>query len=87
MKQAEKLLKKAVKHFWATRESQALRQGGETGAKDQGFRRSVTGGKQMDGFVNLVLALLCDVGIEEACVYASGTWKSLATIGPRNDGT
>ena len=61
--------RKAVKHFWATRESQALKQGGATGAKDQGFRAAVTGGKQMDGFVNLVLVLLCDAGIEEACVY------------------
>jgi hypothetical protein len=69
MNEMEKRLKKAVKHFWATRESQALKQGGATGAKDQGFRAAVTGGKQMDGFVNLVLVLLCDAGIEEACVY------------------
>ena len=69
MEHLKKRLKKAVKHFWTTRESQALKQGGATGAKDQRDRAAVTGGKQMDGFVNLVLALLCEVGIEEACVY------------------
>ena len=62
-------LRKAIKHFWKTREAQSIKQGSATGAKDQGARSAVTGGKQMDGFVSLVCSLLCEAGIKEACVH------------------
>jgi hypothetical protein len=69
MGKLEGRLREAIKHFWNTRDTQATRQGTGTGAKDQGARSAVTGGKQMDGFVNLICTLLREVGIEHACVH------------------
>lgn len=66
--QLDKRLKAAVKHFWNTREVQAQNQGAD-GLKDAGFRSAVTGGAQMNGFVNLVRELLCESGLPKASVY------------------
>jgi restriction endonuclease XhoI-like protein len=65
----EKRLRSAIKHFWRTRESQAQKQGGRSGNKDAGARSAVTGGAQMNGFINLVRDLLCDSGLPKAHVY------------------
>ena len=65
----EKRLQNAVKHFWGTRETQAQKQGGVSGSKDAGARSAVTGGAQMNGFVNLVRDLLCESGLPKAHVY------------------
>ena len=65
----EKRLQNAVKHFWSTRETQAQKQGGVSGSKDAGARSAVTGGAQMNGFVNLVRDLLCESGLPKAHVY------------------
>ena len=65
----EKRLQNAVKHFWSTRETQAQKQGGVSGSKDAGARSAVTGGAQMNGFVNLVRDLLCESGLAKAHVY------------------
>jgi len=62
-------LRAAVKQFWATRETQAQKQGSVSGAKDAGARSAVTGGAQMNGFVNLVRDLLCDSGLPKPHVY------------------
>jgi hypothetical protein len=62
-------LRVAVKHFWKTRSSQANRQGTTTGRKDSGARSAVTGGAQMNGFVNLVRDLLHENGLPQAHVY------------------
>ena len=40
-----------------------------TGAKDAGARSAVTGGAQMNGFVNIVRDLLCESGLPEPNVY------------------
>ncbi len=61
-------LKLAVQHFWGTREAQALKQG-SSGGKDAGVRSAVTGGAQMNGFVNLVRDLLLQSGLPEAHVH------------------
>lgn len=45
-------LSQAVFAFWDTRHQQLSRQA-DIGRSDQGTRGSVTGGKQMDGFVKL----------------------------------
>jgi Restriction endonuclease XhoI len=50
----DKELRRAIKHFWSTRKSQARKQGSKSGSRDAGSRTAVTGGRQMDGFVNLV---------------------------------
>jgi hypothetical protein len=65
----EKRLHAAVQHFWRTRETQAQKQGAVTGAKDAGARSAVTGGAQMNGFVNLVRDLLCKSGLPKPHVY------------------
>lgn len=59
----------AIKMFWSTRETQALKQGGKSGSRDAGARTAVTGGAQMNGFVDLVRDLLCERGLPKAQVY------------------
>ncbi|MGH9487496.1 MAG: PaeR7I family type II restriction endonuclease [Terriglobales bacterium] len=65
----EKRLRGAIRHFWATHGAQAQKQGGASGSKDAGARSAVTGGAQMNGFVNLVRDLLCENGLPKAHVY------------------
>jgi hypothetical protein len=67
----EKRLHTAVKHFWATRGNQSLRQGSRSGARDAGNRTAVTGGKQMDGFVGLVRDFLVECGIEQSSIFCN----------------
>jgi len=67
--QIEGRLRAAVKHFWSTRETQAQKQGSSSGSKDAGARSAVTGGAQMNGFINLVRDLLCENGLPNAHVY------------------
>ena len=66
MKDLEARVAEAVKHFWVTREKQSKAQGSKTGTKDSGSRSAVTGGKQMDGFVQLVHQALMDGGLPDA---------------------
>jgi hypothetical protein len=62
-------LQKAVRDFWATRGSQAERQGGGVSDKDRGDRSAVTAGKHLDGFRELVAALLEEAGLQRATIY------------------
>lgn len=59
----EKRIQNAVKYFWLTRDKQ-LEQQAQSGKVDQGLRSAVTGGKQMDGFVELIKYLLKLNGIK-----------------------
>jgi len=63
------LLSKAVKVFWETREIQSQKQGLKTGRKDYGLRGSVTGGKQLDGFLSLFQELLKASGLPENMIH------------------
>jgi hypothetical protein len=64
----------AVKHFWQTRSAQHKKQVRAGGTRDQGARGAVTGGKQLDGFIRLVAALLEEAGVPDHTIYArSGT--------------
>jgi len=65
----DKQLHKAVRHFWSTRNAQARKQGAATGQRDAGARTAVTGGKQMNGFINLVRDLLIENGISSPSVH------------------
>lgn len=65
----DKRLQKAVKHFWKTRDSQSHTQGAKSGRRDAGARSAVTGGKQMNGFINLIRDLLIESGISGASVF------------------
>src|SRR5689334_3554691 len=67
--QLEKRLREAIKHFWSTRETQAQKLGASTGSKDAGARSAVTGGAQMNGFIDLVRDLLCESGLSKAHVF------------------
>jgi hypothetical protein len=65
----QKRLQGAIQHFWNTRDTQAQKQGISTGSKDAGARSAVTGGAQMNGFINLVRDLLCESGLPKAHIY------------------
>jgi len=69
MKDLEKRVRKAVRHFWTTRGKQARSQGRASGRKDQGARSAVTGGAQLDGFVELTKELVIEAGLPEATVF------------------
>ncbi len=58
----------AVAHYWRTRTGQQDRQR-QTGKADQGLRSAVTGGAQMDGFIDLFTELIVATGIPERCVF------------------
>lgn len=64
----EKKVSAAVTHYWQTLTSQADKQGG----KDAGARSAVTGGKQMDGFCELVRWLVAANGMIDASIYVRG---------------
>ena len=67
----EKKLRRAIRHFWSTRDSQAKKQGSKSGSRDAGARTAVTGGHQMDGFVNLVREYLCANVLPRTQVYCN----------------
>lgn len=67
----EKRIHVAIKQFWATRGSQAQKQGAKTGAKDAGNRTAVTGGKQMDGFVELIHDFLVECKVDKGDIYCN----------------
>ncbi len=62
-------LKEAVARFWSSRETQAQKQGAKSGVRDAGARAAVTGGSQMDGFVELVRDLLEESGVNKPVIY------------------
>lgn len=53
---------KAVAHYWKTRTGQRDKQH-QTGKADQGLRSAVTGGAQMDVFIDLFMELIMAAGI------------------------
>src|SRR3989304_4959026 len=66
--QIENRTKQAVAHYWQTRAAQRHKQ--EKGGKaDQGLRSAVTGGAQMDGFIDLFTDIIVDVGIHKNFLF------------------
>jgi hypothetical protein len=61
----------AVKHFWKTRGRQSAKQGSAIGRRDTGARSAVTGGKQMDGFVELIRDLLIEAGLPVESIHCN----------------
>ena len=59
---------KAVAHYWKTRATQRKKQETE-GKADQGLRSAVTGGAQMDGFIDLFTELVTQTGIPLRYVF------------------
>ncbi len=64
LKNLDGKISKAVAHYWKTRSSQRRKQE-QTGKADQGLRSAVTGGAQMDGFIDLFSELIIQAGIPE----------------------
>jgi hypothetical protein len=69
MRNLDSRLAEAVRHFWSTRDRQSRNQGTKRGRRDTGARAAVTGGAQMDGFVDLVRELLVENGVPDPAVY------------------
>ena len=64
-------IKIAVLKFWETRDKQMLDQNGKE-IQDAGNRSAVTGGKQLDGFLDLLYTVAIDAGIPSNCIYLKG---------------
>lgn len=69
MKTLDERIGEAIAHFWAKRTQQGKNQGSRTGQRDYGGRSSVTGGKQLDGFINLVNDLLTENGCPDTTIF------------------
>ena len=66
--QIDRRARQAVARYWGTRLAQQRKQE-ETGRADQGLRSAVTGGAQMDGFVDLFTDLIVDAGISKKYIF------------------
>lgn len=64
----QSLVVNAIDYFWKTRASQSVSQK----KSDQGNRSSVTGGKQLDGFIELLKEVSLDLGIPNSCIFVKG---------------
>ncbi|MBW2038538.1 MAG: PaeR7I family type II restriction endonuclease [Deltaproteobacteria bacterium] len=64
----DKYISKSVAHYWRTRRLQRERQK-KRGVNDAGLRSAVTGGAQMDGFIDLFTRLIVESGIKEEYVF------------------
>ena len=71
----ESSLTNAVKHFWVRKGVQRKHQGQASGRKDSGSRQDVTGGKHVDGLVDVFVELLLVNGIDPDSIYHSGKKK------------
>jgi len=72
----EQKTREAVKIFWGTREA-ARRKQIESGKADQGERAGVTAGKNMDGFLTLVLDIVRANGLAHAEIYQNRAMLTL----------
>lgn len=72
----EQNVKRAIQGFWRARDSAATEQI-RAGRKDQGNRAAVTAGKNMDGFVDLIVDLAVANGLNASDVYRN---KSVVTL-------
>lgn len=66
----EKSIRDAVIFFW---EMRALQAQTLNRSVDTGNRTAVTGGKQMDGFVDLIRAVAINAGVPVSCIFTKGT--------------
>ncbi len=66
--------REAVRFYWQTRSKQVQKQR-EGGGSDQGLRGAVTGGAQMDGFIELLTKLVIEAGIDRAHIYFKDSLK------------
>lgn len=67
----DRMMPKAVKHFWKARRRAATSQK-KRGMGDQGNRSGVTAGKNLDGFVAMIRDIIIDNGIAKTDVHTAG---------------
>jgi len=72
MRKYEKILANAIRQFWATRQGQLKKQK-KYGIADQGSRGAVTGGKQLDGFLELLAKISIDAGVPRECIFTKNS--------------
>jgi Restriction endonuclease XhoI len=72
----EQQAREAIMAFWGNREKARQKQI-ESGNSDQGERGGVTAGKNMDGFVSLIIDLVKDNGLAHAEIYQSNSVVTL----------
>ncbi len=68
MDNLEQRLARAVSSYWLTRLSQREKQK-KGGRLDAGLRSAVTGGAQMDGFIDLFAELIVETGMDGTCIF------------------
>ena len=68
MAEINKRLAEAVAFYWNTRKKQSDKQT-TSGRADQGARSAVTGGAQMDGFIQLITDLIIEAGADEKYIF------------------
>jgi hypothetical protein len=73
-------IKSAVRHFWTTRIKQ-----GSSAAESVNERLSVTGGKQLDGFIKLLSGLVVASGVPDAHVYRNARCELPGFYRPTKD--
>jgi hypothetical protein len=61
-------ISQAVAHYWLTRKAQKDKQK-NSGVSDAGLRSAVTGGAQMDGFINLFRNLIVEGRLDSQYIY------------------
>jgi len=66
--QVDQRTRQAVALYWRTRSVQRQKQA-ENGRADQGLRSAVTGGAQMDGFIELFTDLIAGAGIPRKYIF------------------
>lgn len=64
----QKYTRSAVRFYWQTRFKQVEKQR-KAGGSDQGLRGAVTGGAQMNGFIELLTKLVIEAGIDRAHIF------------------
>ena len=72
----ERKAREAIMAFWGNREKAKQKQI-ESGNVDQGERASVTAGKNMDGFIALVIDLVKTNGLDHAAIHQQRTVLTL----------
>lgn len=68
MDELEEKVAEAIAHYWNTRKAQKDKQK-RRGISDAGLRSAVTGGAQMDGFINLFKRLIVDAGLDDQFIF------------------
>ena len=61
-------IKNAINQFWQTKKNQLAH------STDKSNRGTVVGGKQLDGFIDILKNLALSVGINESCIYTKNNY-------------